>query len=121
DADTEDETDAAERVAELADGEDDLADDPDESPSDLDTPPDVDTGSDVDHGAPAGAEASEPDSARDDAAGAEASEPDSAQEDAVGTEPELSDPDAAAPEPGSVSAQLFSHPDAVHLRESEEG
>ena len=106
DADTEDETDAAERVAELADGEDDLADDPDESPSDLDTPPDVDTGSDVDHGAPAGAEASEPDSA---------------QEDAVGTEPELSDPDAAAPEPGSVSAQLFSHPDGVHPRESEEG
>ena len=171
DADAEDETDAAERIAELADGEDDVPADPDESPSELETPPDVDTPLGVDTGpdagleAPAGAagggpdsvregaagvegggpdsvregaagaEGSGPDSVQEGAAGAEVSGPDSVQEgaagaevrerdsahqDAAATEPELSDPDAA-PEPGSVSAQLFSHPDAAQQRDPEDG
>jgi tetratricopeptide (TPR) repeat protein len=101
DADGEDETDAAERIAELADGEDDL-------PIDLvDTAPHVETA---------------PSSVIDLEAGAESvpTEPDSPREDAVPAEPDVPAADSA-PEPGSVSAQLFSHADAPGQPEPEDG
>jgi tetratricopeptide (TPR) repeat protein len=135
DADTEDETDAAERIAELAAEQDTSATGPVEVASGVDTPevdtaldddtePDADTEPDVE------TEPDEPepddDTASDDLtvpkveAEPMPTGPDSSPDNAG--EAELDVPAAdAAPEPGVVSAQLFSHADAPERREPEEG
>jgi tetratricopeptide (TPR) repeat protein len=123
DADTEDETDAAERIAELADGEDGIPTAAVEVASEEETAPDSVTVPELET---APDSVTSPHSTTETEAPAEPAptesaptEPESPPEDAVEAEPEVSAAQAA-PEPGSVSAQLFSHADAAEQREPED-